>query len=77
MTKEGYETLGIGEYWIADYLGLGGKRYIGLSKQPAIAIYQLVNGTYQGQQCRGTERLISQTFLDLNLTAEQIFVAGQ
>ncbi len=74
---EDYEALGIGEYWIADYLGIGGKRYIGLSKQPAIAIYQLVDGTYQGQQFRGTERLISQTFPDLNLTAEQVFIAGR
>jgi Uma2 family endonuclease len=24
-----YEKLGIAEYWIVDYLGLGGKRYIG------------------------------------------------
>ncbi|MEH2305340.1 Uma2 family endonuclease [Nostoc sp.] len=74
---EDNEALGIGEYWIADYLGLGGKRYIGLSKEPTITIYQLVDGTYQAQQFRGTERLISQTFPGLNLTAEQIFVAGR
>ncbi len=74
---EDYETLGIPEYWIADYLGLGGKRYIGLFKQPVVTIYQLVNGTYQGQQFRGKERLISPTFPDLNLTAEQIFAAGR
>jgi Protein of unknown function (DUF820). len=29
-----YEALGISEYWIADYLGLGGRRYIGNPKQP-------------------------------------------
>lgn len=74
---EDYEALGIPEYWIADYLGLGGKRYIGSSKQPVVTIYQLVNGTYQGQQFRGKERLISPTFPDLNLTAEQIFAAGR
>jgi Uma2 family endonuclease len=28
-----YEKLGIGEYWIVDYLGLGGRRYIGDPKQ--------------------------------------------
>jgi len=65
------------EYWIADYLGLGGKRYIGSPKQPVITIYQLVDGTYQGQQFRLSDRLISQTFPDLNLTAEQIFAAGR
>ena len=31
-----YESLGIPEYWIVDYLGLGGKRYIGDPKQPTI-----------------------------------------
>jgi Uma2 family endonuclease len=74
---EDYEALGIPEYWIADYVGLGGKRYIGLSKQPVVTIYQLIDGNYQGQQFRVNERLISQTFPDLNLTAEQIFAAGQ
>ena len=74
---EDYEALGIPEYWIADYLGLGGKRYIGSPKEPVITIYQLVNGTYQGQQFRLKDRLISPTFPDLNLTAEEIFVAGR
>ena len=74
---EDYEALGISEYWIVDYLGLGGKRYIGSPKQPVITIYQLVEGTYQGQQFRKSDRLISQTFPDLNLTAEQIVAAGQ
>ncbi len=74
---EDYEALGILEYWIVDYLGLGGKRYIGSSKQPVVTIYQLVDGTYQAQQFRGKEPLISPTFPDLNLTAEQIFAAGR
>jgi Uma2 family endonuclease len=74
---EDYEALGIPEYWIVDYLGQGGKRYIGSSKQPVITIYQLVSGTYQRRQFREQERLISHTFPDLNLTAQQIFVAGR
>lgn len=72
---EDYEVLGIGEYWIADYLGLGGKRYIGSSKEPVMTIYQLVDGVYQGNQFRGEEQIISPTFPNLNLTAEQIFAA--
>lgn len=71
------EALGIGEYWIADYLGLGGKRYIGSSKEPVITIYQLVDGVYQGTQFRGKEQIISPTFPNINLTAEQIFAAGR
>lgn len=74
---EDYEALGIPEYWIVDYLGLGGKRYIGSSKEPVITIYQFIDGTYQEQQFRRRERLISQTFPQLNLTAEQIFAAGR
>ena len=34
-----YEEIGIQEYWIVDYLALGGKRYIGNPKQPIISIY--------------------------------------
>lgn len=72
-----YEALQIPEYWIVDYLGLGGRRYIGSPKQPTISVYQLIDGEYQVQQFRGNDRLISAAFPDLTLTAEQIFAAGQ
>ncbi|PHJ60302.1 hypothetical protein VF14_30675 [Nostoc linckia z18] len=39
--------------------------------------YELIDGIYQGKQFGRTERPISQTFPDLNLTAEQIFAAGR
>jgi Uma2 family endonuclease len=41
-----YEKLAIPEYWIVDYLGLGGRRYIGNPKQPTICVNQLVDGEY-------------------------------
>lgn len=72
-----YEILGISEYWIIDYLGLGGKRYIGNPKQPTISIYYLIEGEYQVNQFRGDDCLISPTFPELNLTAQQIFQAGR
>ena len=71
-----YEALGIPEYWIADYLGLGGRRYIGSPKQPTLSVYQLVDGEYQVQQFRGGDRIISAAFPELNLTAAQVFAAG-
>jgi Uma2 family endonuclease len=71
-----YEALGIPEYWIVDYLGLGGRRYIGSPKQPTFSVYQLVDGEYQVQQFRGSDRIISSAFPELNLTAEQVFAAG-
>jgi Uma2 family endonuclease len=77
LKLEDYETMGIQEYWIADYLGLGGRRYIGNPKQPTLSVYQLVNGEYQIRQFRGNERIESRTFPQLNLTAQQIFSAGE
>lgn len=71
-----YEEIGIPEYWIIDYLGLGGVRYIGSPKQPTISIQLLIEGEYQVKQFRDNERIISQTFPELNLTAQQIFQAG-
>ncbi|WP_237395824.1 Uma2 family endonuclease [Okeania sp. KiyG1] len=69
-----YEAMGIREYWIVDYLGIGGFRFIGHPKQPTISIYQLLNGEYQVQQFRGKD-LINKSliFPELNLTVEQIF----
>ncbi|MBD2203636.1 Uma2 family endonuclease [Calothrix sp. FACHB-1219] len=72
-----YEEMGIKEYWIVDYLALGSKLLIGDPKQPTITIYSLNNeGEYQGKQFRGTDRIESPTFPELNLTAQQIFQAN-
>lgn len=71
-----YEALGIREYWIVDYLGLGGSRYIGSPKQPTLSVYQLVDGEYQIKLFRGDEKVESAVFPELNLTAAQIFSGG-
>ncbi|MBD2500773.1 Uma2 family endonuclease [Anabaena azotica] len=70
-----YEEIGITEYWIVDYAGLGGKRFIGSSKQPTISVYVLVEGEYQLTQFRGNDRIQSSIFPELKLTAEEIFQA--
>jgi Uma2 family endonuclease len=70
-----YEAMGIREYWIVDYLGVGGVRFIGKPKQPTISLYQLVDGEYQVQQFRGSERIESPTFPELKLSAAEIFQA--
>ncbi|MCC5629273.1 Uma2 family endonuclease [Nostoc sphaeroides CHAB 2801] len=78
FTKAGkYEEVGIPEYWIVDYLGLGGRRFIGNPKQPTISIYQLIEGEYQVRQFRESDRIDSLAFPELNLTAEHIFRAGE
>lgn len=71
-----YEEIGIPEYWIVDYLGLGSKKFIGNPKQPTISIYTLVEGEYQVTQFRGNDRIQSPTFPELNLTAENVFQAS-
>ena len=71
-----YEEMGISEYWIVDYLGLGGRKFIGNPKQPTLGVCQLVDGEYQVKQFRGSERVESLAFPELSLTAEQIFRAG-
>ena len=71
-----YELIGIPEYWIVDYLGLGGRRFIGNPKQPTISIYRLIDGEYEVSQFRVDDRIESSTFPELDLTAQQIFQAG-
>ncbi|BBD56444.1 Uma2 family endonuclease [Planktothrix agardhii] len=71
-----YEEMGIPEYWIVDYAALGGRNLIGNPKQPTISICNLVDGEYQIVKFRENDRIVSQTFPDLNLTANQIFQAG-
>ena len=71
-----YEEMGIAEYWIVDYAALGGRNFIGNPKQPTISVCNLVDGEYQISRFRDDEQVISQTFSELNLTANQILKAG-
>ncbi|MBC1223225.1 Uma2 family endonuclease [Nostoc sp. UCD121] len=71
-----YEAIGIPEYWIIDYAAIGARKFIGNPKLPTISIYQLIDGEYQATQFRGSDPIVSPTFPELNLTAEQIFKAS-
>ncbi|MEG4307298.1 Uma2 family endonuclease [Microcoleus sp. D3_18a_C4] len=71
-----YEEMGIPEYWIVDYLGLGGRKFIGTPKQPTLSVCQLVDGEYQVKQFKGDDIVESLAFPELKLTAEKIFLAG-
>lgn len=70
-----YELIGIPEYWIVDYLGLGGRRFIGYPKSPTISVYSMVDGEYEVRQFRNDDRVESLAFPELQLTAAQIFQA--
>jgi Uma2 family endonuclease len=75
---EDYEALQIPEYWIVDYLGIGGKYYIGNPKQPTITICHLVNGEYQKVLWRSSNYIDSKLFPNLKLSTDQLFAfAGQ
>jgi Uma2 family endonuclease len=75
MNKLGvYETIGIPEYWILDYLALGGRRFIGNPKTPTLSVYSLVDGEYQVSQFRGDDLIISPTFPELRLTAKEVLL---
>ena len=72
-----YELLGIQEYWIADYLGLGGRKFIGNPKQPTISVCYFQNGEYQITQFTHGSNIYSPTFPELNLSADRIFAFGE
>jgi Uma2 family endonuclease len=71
-----YEALGVQEYWVVDYAGLGGRQFIGNPKQPTFSVYNLVDGEYEVQRFRMGDRIISPLFPELDLTVDQVFAAG-
>lgn len=64
---EEYSSLGIAEYWIVDFCGLGGISFIGKPKQPTLTIYQLEGDEYQQKLYRLYERISSAVFPELSL----------
>ena len=72
-----YETLGILEYWIVDYAGLGGVQYIGSPKQSTVTINRLIDGEYQAQRYQREAIIVSPTFPQLVLTTAQIVAMTQ
>ncbi|WP_017306276.1 Uma2 family endonuclease [Spirulina subsalsa] len=69
---EDYAVLGIPEYWIVDYAGLGGTRHIGRPKRPTLSVCRWVEGDYEIEQFRGDDRVISPTFPGLTVTAAEV-----
>ena len=66
-------AMGIPEYWIVDYAALGGREFIGYPKQPTIFVYELIDGEYVKTTFRENDVIVSPTFPQFNLTAQQIF----
>ncbi|MEO1432640.1 MAG: Uma2 family endonuclease [Cyanobacteria bacterium J06633_8] len=74
---EEYEDIGIPEYLIVDYLGLGGKKFIGSPKQPTITVCQFIDGEYKSILYRGDDVIELKSFPELKLTANQIFQSAE
>ena len=72
-----YQRLGISEYWIVDYLAIASRAYLGNPKVPTVSVYQLVEGKYQVQKFRGSDRILSNTFPELELTVDQVVDSSQ
>ncbi|AFZ56945.1 Uma2 family endonuclease [Anabaena cylindrica FACHB-243] len=71
-----YEEMGIKEYWIVDYQPFGATKFVNDPKQPTISVCSLVGDNYEIDSFRGDNLIISPTFPELNLTTNQIFLAG-
>ncbi|MFB2836639.1 Uma2 family endonuclease [Floridanema evergladense] len=79
---EEYALFGIPEYWIVDYLGLGGVAFIGKPKQPTVTICQLIEEDYIQQQFRlgeaiaqrGVSRIVSPLLKNLQIRLDDILL---
>jgi len=69
---EEYALLGIPEYWIVDFRGLGGTAFIGKPKQPTFTVCQLDGDEYHLQQYRLRDAIASPLFPSLKLRLDDI-----
>ena len=69
---EEYAFLKIPEYWIADFRGLGGIRFIGSPKQPTFTVNTLINGQYQQTQFHLGEKIYSPLLPHLQFTLDEL-----
>lgn len=69
---EEYAVLGIPEFWIVDFRGLGGSQFIGNPKQPTFTVCQLIRGTYQQQKYRLGDTITSYLLPNLQLKLDDV-----
>jgi Uma2 family endonuclease len=69
---EEYALLGIPEYWIADFRGLGGTAFIGKPKQPTFTVCQLNGDEYRQKQFRLGEVIASSLLPNLKFRLDDV-----
>jgi len=67
-----YALMGIEEYWIIDFRGLDGIRYIGDPKQPTFVVNRLEGRLYEQTLFRLGEQVRSPLFPNLNFTLDNL-----
>ena len=69
---EEYALLGIPEYWIADFRGLGGIAFIGKPKQPTLTVCCLDGEEYRQKKYRLGKLIESHLLPDLQLRLDDV-----
>lgn len=69
---EEYAALGIPEYWIVDFRGLGGIVFIGKPKQPTFIVGQLDGDAYRQQYFRLNQAIFSAILPELSLCLNDV-----
>jgi Uma2 family endonuclease len=69
---EEYALLGIPEYWIVDFRGLGGVEFIGKPKQPMLTVCQLVEDDYRKQRYPLGVAIASRLLPELELKLDDV-----
>jgi Uma2 family endonuclease len=67
-----YALLGVPEYWIVDYRGLGGIDYIGSPKQPAITVCRLEDNCYSRQRYWIDQAIHSNLLPEMRITLQDL-----
>ena len=72
---EEYALLGMPEYWIVDYRGLGGRAFIGRPKQPTFTVCRLVGEDYEQAQYRLGQSIDSLLLPHLSLQLDDVMAS--
>ncbi len=69
--RRDYNAIEVPEYWIVDFINDGG-----FPEDPKVSVCKLVEGLYEAKEYRGRDRIDSELFQELVLTAEQVISFG-
>lgn len=69
--RRDYNAIEVPEYWIVDFI-----EDLGFPESPKVTVCQLVDGLYEVREYKGSDRIKSELFPELNLTAQQVINFG-